>query len=430
MVKKTNKSKKSIIDYNFTRQEKQAFSNIENELSYIVANRKLSRKTIEKYPNDIDAKIYALYETIQGFLFDIKQCGFKAQSYDSDYKLPCRNGNNGFQLHSRRYIGNKYKLIDWIFSIIKSECEGRSFTDIFAGTGVVGAQASKEFGNVIMNDFLYSNYAIYQGFFGDRAFNKGKLEDIVGQYNNLVQKDLPSNYFSKYFGNKYFSLQSAKIIGYIRQDIENNKDNLSEKEYYILLASLIYSIDKIANTVGHFDAYFKKESVSDKFLMKLIEPIKESSITIFREDANKLIKLIKTDILYIDPPYNSRQYSRFYHLYETLIKWDMPKLYGVALKPFPENMSVYCKTGAKFKFDELVKNANANYIVVSYNNTYDSKSGSSRNKISLQEIERTLKAKGGTKVFEKEYRHFNAGNTDFKNHKEFLFVTKVKNGQN
>jgi len=57
--------------------------------------------------------------------------------------------------------------------------------------------------------------------------------------------------------------------------------------------------------------------------------------------------------VYIDPPYNSRQYSRFYHVLETLIKWDKPKLYGVALKPEPENMSDYCRNNARHKFSEL-----------------------------------------------------------------------------
>jgi len=98
----------------------------------------------------------------------------------------------------------------------------------------------------------------------------------------------------------------------------------------------------------------------------------------------------------------------------------------VALKPEPENMSDYCRNNAKGKFAELVRDLDAQYLVVSYNNTYDSKSNSSRNKISLQEIERILQKKGPTKVFEKNYRHFNAGNTNFNNHKEYLFVTKAK----
>ncbi len=100
-------------------------------------------------------------------------------------------------------------------------------------------------------------------------------------------------------------------------------------------------------------------------------------------------------------------------------------MHGVALKPDPENMSDFCRVNAKDRFTELVRDIDAQYLVVSYNNTYNSKSNSSKNKITLQEIKNILQTKGKTKVFEKDYRHFNAGNTNFDNHKEYLFVTKA-----
>jgi adenine-specific DNA-methyltransferase len=87
-------------------------------------------------------------------------------------------------------------------------------------------------------------------------------------YNAVSEKDLSENYFSKYFGGKFFNVDAAKKIGFIRENIENNKSNLTDKENYILLASLLYSADKIANTVGHFDAYLKKEVLDDNFIMK------------------------------------------------------------------------------------------------------------------------------------------------------------------
>ena len=333
---------------------------------------------------------------------------------------------NHIQLHNRRYIGNKHKLIEWIFSIINKECSGNSFADIFAGTGVISAVATKHFGKVLLNDFLHSNYAIYRAFFGNEEWDKNKIDNIIKSYNNICSGDLEDNYFSKNFGGKFFSNNSAKVIGFIRENIEENKKNLTEKEYYMLIASLLYTADKIANTVGHFDAYFKKDFINDSFFMKPIDPIDAGEISIFQEDTNVLAKKIKADVVYIDPPYNSRQYSRFYHVLETLTKWDKPKLYGVALKPDSENMSDYCRANAKEKFAELVRDIGAQFLVVSYNNTYDSKSNSSRNKITLQEIEKILQKKGPPKVFEKNYRHFNAGNTNFNNHKEYLFVTKSK----
>ena len=370
-------------------------------------------------------------EGFQAGLFDVLEVEKPVYEVDMnqviefDYYLP-KIKNNYHQLQNRRYIGSKQKLINWIFSVIKQECTGDSFVDIFAGTGIIASVATKQFKKVVLNDFLFSNNIIYQAFFNDELYNQEKINNIIRNYNNINPEDLDENYFSKNFGGKYFSKNSAKIIGFIRGNIERNKNNLLNKEYYILIASLLYSVDKIANTVGHYDAYFKKEFIKDNFFMKPIEPLKSGNIVIFKKDANVLAKEIVADIVYIDPPYNSRQYSRFYHVLENLTQWKKPKLHGTALKPKPENMSDYCRVDAKHKLAVLVKDIKANYLVVSYNNTYTSKSNSSKNKITLKEIEYILKNKGDTKIFEKEHKHFNAGNTNFNNHKEFLFVTKVK----
>lgn len=347
------------------------------------------------------------------------------EKIEENYLYVPRLKKNHIQLHNRRYIGSKHKLIEWIFSIINKECDGDSFADIFAGTGVVSATAAKHFNKIILNDFLFSNYVVYQAFFGNGQWDKDKVDKILKDYNDIAGEGLEDNYFSDYFGGKYFSYNSSKIIGFVRENIEKNKNNTTDREYYMLIASLLYAVDKIANTVGHYDAYFKRNSMKNIFLMKPIDPIGVNEVSIYREDANLLIKKIGADVVYIDPPYNSRQYSRFYHVLETLTKWDKPKLYGVALKPEPENMSDYCKISAREKFVELTRNIRAKHLIVSYNNTYESKSNSSKNKITLREIRDILSSKGKTKVFEKDYRHFNAGNTNFNNHKEYLFVTKV-----
>jgi len=381
---------------------------------------KNQNKSFDYVADGIQATLSSIFETEKP-AYEIT-----AEKIQENYFYIPQTKENHIQLHNRRYIGNKHKLIEWIFSIIEKECTGNSFADIFAGTGVISAVATKHFEKVLLNDFLHSNYVIYRAFFGNEEWDKNKIDSIIKNYNNIPSDDIEDNYFSKNFGGKFFSKNSAKIIGFIRENIEENKNNLTEREYYILISSLIYTADKIANTVGHFDAYFKKEFVNDSFFMKPVDPIDTQEISIFQEDTNALAKKIKADVVYIDPPYNSRQYSRFYHVLETLTKWDKPKLYGVALKPEPENMSDYCRNNAKNKFAELIKDINAKYLVVSYNNTYESKSNSSRNKITLQEIEEILQAKGSTKIFEKHYRHFNAGNTNFNNHKEYLFVTKAK----
>ena len=135
--------------------------------------------------------------------------------------------------------------------------------------------------------------------------------------------------------------------------------------------------------------------------------------------------LVAADVAFIDPPYNSRQYSRFYHVMETITKWEKPELTGAAMKPPEENMSNYCRNSAPKVFAELIESLNVKYIVVTYNNTYDSKSSSSRNKITLEQIKEILEKKGKTQVFETDYHRFNAGKTDATDHKELVFITRV-----
>ncbi len=336
-----------------------------------------------------------------------------------------------FNMYNRRYTGSKYKLMKWIRDLIINNCTGDTFFDVFAGTGVVTEYLLKDFKNFIVNDFLYSNEVIYKGFLLQEEYDMNKLIKITQNYNNKNREKIEENYVSENFGDKYFNKDDAKIIGKIREDLEESISNkkINDKEYFILLSSLLFSMDKIANTCGHYDAYRKIEKIDSRFKYELIIPKKldkNQKIEIYREDSNKLSRKIKADIAFIDPPYNSRQYSRFYHVLENITKWEKPELYGTALKPKEENMSEYCKTSAPKVFKDLIDNLNVNYIVVTYNNTYNSKSSSSKNKITLEEIKTILDEKGETKIFDKPYKFFNAGKTELKDHKEYVFITKVE----
>ncbi|MGP1473027.1 MAG: DNA adenine methylase [Prevotella intermedia] len=334
-----------------------------------------------------------------------------------------------YKLENRRYIGCKAKLTDWIFDLIQDNTQNvHSFCDIFAGTGSVSNKAVQLYDKVIINDFLYSNQVLYKAFFSNEDWDKEKIYSYLDAFNNIDSNSIADNYFSKNYGGKYFDTSSAKMIGHIRNVIEDIKPILTDKEYCILLASLIYSMDRIANTLGHFEAYIKKDIEPRKFLMRMIDAQKNAGVEIHREDANVLAKQIMTDIAYLDPPYNSRQYSRFYHVYEVLVKWDRPQLlYDTAKPKFIENNSVYCRTSAFNAFTDLVAHISARYIVVSYNNTYNSKSLSSTNKIKLEQIEEVLNMCGNTRVFTHLHNPFNAGKTEFENHKEYLFITEVDN---
>lgn len=336
-----------------------------------------------------------------------------------------------FRLENRRYIGSKAKLAQWIKLILQTECKDcSSFFDVFSGTGIVTKTMLDEYDEFVMNDLLYSNEVIYRGFLLNTGFNFDKLLKIKYKYNELNAQQINDHYFSDNFGERFFSRNDARKIGFIRDDIEEKyyKNKINEKEKYILLSSLIYSADRISNTVGHYEAYIKGKKIPDEFYFELIEPmnVQQKNIRFFRQDSNELANKITADIAFVDPPYNSRQYSRFYHVLETLVKWDQPELFGVAMKPKEENMSEYCRNSAPKVFEDLINKLKAKYIAVTYNNTYTSKSSSSKNKISLTQITEILSNKGETKIFDISHKFFNAGKTEFSNHKEYLFITKIK----
>ncbi|RDU61284.1 DNA adenine methylase [Helicobacter sp. MIT 14-3879] len=346
-----------------------------------------------------------------------------------------------FHLSSRRYTGAKTKLLNNIDLVILKHFDytkhkGLSFFDVFAGTGVVSEFFTKkpEFRHFIINDFLYANYVIYQGFFSQKSFSYKKLQAYCKEYQSLNPKQIKENYYSKHFGDKFFSHNDSKLIGEIRENLDLllGKKHINQKEFTLLLASLLYSADRVANTVGHYDAYRKNIILQDRFKFTLIEPLKsKAEIEIFREDSNALAKRLREeqrniDIAFIDPPYNSRQYSRFYHLLENLSQNKKPKLYGVALKPEPENLSRYCKIEAKEAFRDLIENLSkiAKILVVTYNNTYGANARSNA-RLNDKEIKNILESIGKTSLYEFKFKAFSSGKTDFKNHKERIFICQT-----
>ncbi|MWV61325.1 DNA methyltransferase [Helicobacter saguini] len=329
----------------------------------------------------------------------------------------------------------------------KKDCKKLSFFDVFAGSGVVSEMIlqNKAFDRIYINDFLHSNFVIYKAFFWQESFDFNKLDSIKNEYNSMyfrllesssLDKNVESNYYELHFGNKFFSKLDSRMIGFIRDDLDMRLESksINQKEFYILLASLLYSVDKIANTVGHYDAFRKNVALKNRFNFELIKPLKsDKKIEIFREDSNILAREIlesKIDIAFLDPPYNSRQYSRFYHFLETLTLNNKPQLFGVAKKPKPQNLSKYCTKEAKNTFKDLIQNLAkiSKFIIVTYNNT---ESANTRSNAILKEndIKEILQTFGKIRLFEVDFTPFNSGKTDkkttFKEHKERIFVCQI-----
>lgn len=338
-------------------------------------------------------------------------------------------GNKKIHITQRRYLGSKTKLLSFIDNIIEKEkIEFDSFADIFAGTGTVANHFSTR-SRIIVNDILDSNYHIYTAFFGEKKINEEKLEELLKRYNNIDVKLYDENYFSRNFSNTYFDAENSKKIGIIRDDIEKlfEEKSITYREKSYLLTSLIYALDRIANTVGHYDAY-RKIDIPKKDLILLPLCIRNSQFTaeIYKENANELVKKIKADIVYIDPPYNSRQYSDAYHLLENISTWKKGAVYGVAKKSDRSHIkSKYNMKSAGIAFGNLIDNTDGKYILVSYNDMGTSGSPRSQSRISDHEILSALKSRGEVRIYYTDFKQFTTGKSSRDDLKERIFLCKV-----
>jgi adenine-specific DNA-methyltransferase len=316
------------------------------------------------------------------------------------------------------YIGSKHKLSSFlktsIIDTVGTDLSKLVFCDLFAGTGIVGRTFKPIVQQVIANDVERYSYILNRNYIGN--FRHLNFQKHIDSLNNLESKE--GFIFQNYSENGkedrlYFSAENGKKIDVIRQQIEIWKTNseISDDEYYFLLASLIESADKVANTASVYGAYLKK--IKKSALKTLIlAPAKfkntKNSHKVYNEDSNELIKKIKGDILYLDPPYNARQYGSNYHLLNTIAKYDTFTPKGkTGLRAYYR--SSYCKKNeVKKSFEELIKNANFKYIFLSYNN---------EGLMAENEVSTIMSKYGKYSLKTINYQRFKADKTQNRNHK-------------
>lgn len=326
------------------------------------------------------------------------------------------------------YIGSKHKLANFIKSNVRSvvgeDLNDMVFCDLFAGTGSVGRNFKGEVKSVIANDVEYYSYALLQNYIGNhRELN---YKSWILQLNKLPGK---TGFVSQYYseggkgGRLYFSEANGKKIDAARLQIESwkNSGEISESLYYFLLASLIESADKVANTASVYGAFLKKLKASAEKEMVILPAIFEKtkhSHQVFNQDANKLISELEGNILYLDPPYNHRQYGSNYHILNTIAKYDtfVPKG-KTGVRAYYR--SSYCRfKKVKETFEKLLGDANFSYIFLSYNN---------EGLMPAEEIRQVMDKYGKYDLVTKDYKRFKADNNENRNHsasatKEYLHI--------
>ena len=273
-----------------------------------------------------------------------------------------------------RYLGSKYRLLPFIENVIQEVTNGNfnTFADLFAGTGIVGRTYREKGYYVISNDTQYYSYVL----------NKHYVENNKGIDNSLLlhldsikgRKGFIYKHYGESSGKACFSDYNAMKIDAIRQEMERLYQNrqISQAEYVHCLASLLDSIDRYANTTAIYSSYLKtlKPSAKRKFKLEPLPIIKGTKGKVYNEDANSLIRRISGDVLYLDPPYNSRQYCRIYHLLETIARGDKPQLVGDnRVREYFRQKSAYSSSRtAMTALKDLIVHADFKFIFLSYNN--------------------------------------------------------------
>ncbi len=353
------------------------------------------------------------------------------------------------------YIGSKLSLLGFLEESMQKvvDKDAKVFCDLFAGTGIVGAHFKKKGYRVIANDIQYYSYVLNKQYIenhGTLRF-RGLLKILpqlkkaeIGRRKDEVCKYLSSldgikgfiykNYClggtkNKEYKRQYFSDQNGQRCDAIRTKVEEwkNKNLITDREYYFLLASLIEAVDKHANTASVYGAYLKhlKSSAQKPFKLNPAELIlNDKDHKVFNEDINQLSKRISGDILYLDPPYNHRQYATNYHLLETIALYDNPKIYGkTGLRPYQNQKSDFAmRSKVKEAFKKLVLSSSTRYIFLSYNN---------EGLMSLTDIKEIMSLRGKYGFFTKSYGRFKADraeNREYKDTKtvEYLHYVVVK----
>lgn len=308
------------------------------------------------------------------------------------------------------YIGSKHTLLNFLHETIVNTIgcvKGKNyiFTDLFAGTGVVGSFYRNLGFKVLANDIQYYSYVLNKHFIeNDLSVD----ENLVNYFNSLngIEGFIYNNYCAGSGSRRnYFTDENGKKCDAIRIELERMylSNKIDHKTYFFYLASLINSIDKYANTASVYGAFLKKikNSAKKKFLLEPLKIITQPSGKAYNNDANELIKNIEGDILYLDPPYNNRQYCTNYHVLETIAKYDNPELRGVTgLREYSEQKSAFCSgRTVESVFENIIKEAKFKYIFLSYNN---------EGLMPLESIRRIMSKYGKYSFNTKEYKRFKA----------------------
>ncbi len=317
------------------------------------------------------------------------------------------------------YIGSKQTLLSFILRTVKDvvgeNLSDKVFCDLFAGTGVVGKLFKPQVKKVIANDCEYYSYVLNRNYIGNHLELANK-QSYITDLNEIPTTDkgfIYTNYcLGSGSGRQYFSDENGKRIDSARQQIEKWKisEEISDDLYYFLLCSLLECADKLANTASVYGAFLKhlKNSAQKKLIIEpALYSINENTHDVYCEDAGHLISKISGDILYLDPPYNTRQYGAYYHLLNTIAEYKPFTPKGkTGLREY--SRSAFCgKNTVALAFESIIRDAQFKYIFLSYNN---------EGLMTLEQIRNIMSKYGHYDLVSQGHQRYRADKEENRNH--------------
>lgn len=322
-------------------------------------------------------------------------------------------------LANRKYLGSKRLLAKAILDVILADCAMPGvFLDGFAGTGAVGAEAlSRGCRRVVAVDNLLSNTVILRGFaFATRS--RDREDSLAARIEELNRLPGTDGYVTASFAGTYFSAANCRRMDAVRELIEQwrGSGQIDDDVRAYLLASFLLGVDRVANTVGQYDAYLKhlgSPSISEgrhlvdgrvytPFRMLPLAPLGGAGLHAVTGDLLALAPSLSADVAYLDPPYNTRQYCDCYHVLENLARWEKPPLSGKTRK-FPRDglrSSFSRRTSVRAAFASLLESVRAPDVYLSY---------SSEGLLESEEMQSLLACHGTVSVHSVPYPVFGSG---------------------
>ena len=343
------------------------------------------------------------------------------------------------------YIGSKFTLLEWLETEILKvtgwpSLDGKRIGDLFAGTGIVSHYLRSKGAVVLTNDAeLYSSFisaAMAASTHNARciAFLAALNAEIADARHATTFGFITRNYSPHDTCERmFFTCDNAQRIDYCRGRIEAERDSLTAEEYNFMVASLLVSADAVSNVPAVYGCYLKafKKKAQVILTMRPIHRLTTApaaDTSTYHSDvlaADWAVGLPATDLVYLDPPYNERQYSKNYFPLNmiALTPTDVERegLHGKTGIPDICFMSPFCKkTEVASAFKKLVGGLRAEWVCISYN---------SESLICRTDMEALLRAFGDVTVVERSYKRFKAYEyNEDKEIQEFLYCLHKRGG--